>query len=71
MLRVLCPPAIADINNSINIPQRNANVYQNLMNTKMGYLEDALRGLEIELSGEEIRLLEELYAPHPQTDAFI
>jgi 1-deoxyxylulose-5-phosphate synthase len=33
--------------------------------TKPGHLEDALAAEELELSAEEIRLLEEPYVPHP------
>jgi aryl-alcohol dehydrogenase-like predicted oxidoreductase len=33
--------------------------------TKLGHLEDAVAALSIQLSAEEIQLLEELYKPHP------
>jgi len=33
--------------------------------TKPGHLEDALAAEELELSAEEVRLLEEPYVPHP------
>ncbi len=35
--------------------------------TKPGYLDDALKSLDISLTQEEIRYLEELYIPHPVT----
>ena len=33
--------------------------------TKLGHLEDALAAEELELTADEIKSLEELYAPHP------
>jgi aryl-alcohol dehydrogenase-like predicted oxidoreductase len=38
--------------------------------TKPHHLEDALAALEVKLSTEEIQRLEELYQPHPATEAF-
>jgi aryl-alcohol dehydrogenase-like predicted oxidoreductase len=38
--------------------------------TKPHHLEEAVAALEVTLSDEEIRLLEELYQPHPATEAF-
>ncbi len=38
--------------------------------TKPNHLEDAVAALSVKLSDEEIRRLEELYQPHPPTEAF-
>jgi aryl-alcohol dehydrogenase-like predicted oxidoreductase len=38
--------------------------------TKPAHLEDAVAALSVKLSDEEIRQLEELYVPHPATEAF-
>jgi aryl-alcohol dehydrogenase-like predicted oxidoreductase len=38
--------------------------------TKPVHLEDAVAALSVKLSDEEIRQLEELYVPHPATEAF-
>lgn len=38
--------------------------------TKPHHLEDAVAALSVKLSDEEIRWLEELYQPHPPTEAF-
>jgi 1-deoxyxylulose-5-phosphate synthase len=38
--------------------------------TKPNHLDDAVAALSVELSDEEIRFLEELYQPHPLSEAF-
>jgi 1-deoxyxylulose-5-phosphate synthase len=38
--------------------------------TKPHHLDDAVAALSIKLSDEEVRFLEELYQPHPQSEAF-
>jgi aryl-alcohol dehydrogenase-like predicted oxidoreductase len=38
--------------------------------TKSHHLEDAVAALSVTLSDDEVRLLEEVYAPHPQTEGY-
>jgi aryl-alcohol dehydrogenase-like predicted oxidoreductase len=38
--------------------------------TKPNQLDDAIKAVSIKLSNEEITRLEELYEPHPATEAF-
>ena len=38
--------------------------------TKPHHLEDAVAALDVKLSEDEVRRLEELYQPHPETEAF-
>jgi len=39
--------------------------------TKLHHLEDAVAALSVRLSDKEIGRLEELYQPHPVTEAFV